>query len=153
MKIRTFFILSWKKTDFSFSPDCSCQLSVSLQSLGCQRREEECGSFSCLNPSVFQVMPAQPPLLPRGTTLLTGALVALGVQEHRPALSLLPFLLSSLHQSRNWRHNSHWIRCVSLKNFIRAYLKSSRSAPGSAPRPPVPLVWTQSWLSAASSDI
>ncbi|XP_017292927.1 uncharacterized protein C6orf136 homolog [Kryptolebias marmoratus] len=50
---------------------------------------------------VEKVMPAQPPVLPRGTSLLTGALVALGVQEHRPALNLLPFLLSSLRQSRN----------------------------------------------------
>ncbi|KAM9306848.1 uncharacterized protein C6orf136 homolog isoform 1-T3 [Pholidichthys leucotaenia] len=50
---------------------------------------------------VEKVMPAQPPVLPRVTSLLTGALVALGVQEHRPALNLLPPLLSSLRQSRN----------------------------------------------------
>uniref|UniRef100_A0A3Q0T3U1 Si:ch211-215a10.4 n=1 Tax=Amphilophus citrinellus TaxID=61819 RepID=A0A3Q0T3U1_AMPCI len=51
--------------------------------------------------SVLQVMPAHPPALPRVTSLLAGALVALGVQEHRPALNLLPLLLSSLRQSRN----------------------------------------------------
>lgn len=39
---------------------------------------------------VEKVMPAQPPVLPRMTSLLAGALVALGVQEHRPALNLLP---------------------------------------------------------------
>ncbi|XP_018550990.1 uncharacterized protein C6orf136 homolog [Lates calcarifer] len=50
---------------------------------------------------VEKVMPAQPPVLPRVTSLLAGALVALGVQEHRPALNLLPLLLSSLRQSRN----------------------------------------------------
>lgn len=50
---------------------------------------------------VEKVMPAHPPVLPRVTSLLTGALVALGVQEHRPALNLLPHLLSSLRQSRN----------------------------------------------------
>ncbi|KAM6899500.1 uncharacterized protein C6orf136 homolog [Xenentodon cancila] len=47
---------------------------------------------------VEKVMPAQPPLLPRGASLLAGALVALGVQEHRPALHLLPPLLSFLRQ-------------------------------------------------------
>lgn len=50
---------------------------------------------------VEKMMPAQPPVLPRVTSLLAGALVALGVQEHRPALNLLPLLLSSLRQSRN----------------------------------------------------
>ncbi|XP_022599831.1 uncharacterized protein C6orf136 homolog [Seriola dumerili] len=50
---------------------------------------------------VEKVMPAQPPVLPGVTSLLAGALVALGVQEHRPALNLLPLLLSSLRQSRN----------------------------------------------------
>lgn len=50
---------------------------------------------------VEKVMPAQPPVLPRVTSLLAGALVALGVQEHRPALNLLPLLLSSLRQSRD----------------------------------------------------
>lgn len=50
---------------------------------------------------VEKVMPAQPPVLPRVTSLLAGALVALGLQEHRPALNLLPLLLSSLRQSRN----------------------------------------------------
>ncbi|KAG9345234.1 hypothetical protein JZ751_009780 [Albula glossodonta] len=41
------------------------------------------------------VMPAQPPVLPRVTLVLARALVALGLQEHRPALNLLPLLLSS----------------------------------------------------------
>ncbi|XP_042362549.1 uncharacterized protein C6orf136 homolog [Plectropomus leopardus] len=50
---------------------------------------------------VEKVMPVQPPVLPRVTSLLAGALVALGVQEHRPALNLLPLLLSSLRQSRD----------------------------------------------------
>lgn len=50
---------------------------------------------------VEKVMPAAPPVLPRVTSLLAGALVALGVQEHRPALNLLPLLLSSLRQIRN----------------------------------------------------
>ncbi|CAK6978923.1 uncharacterized protein C6orf136 homolog [Scomber scombrus] len=50
---------------------------------------------------VEKVMPAQPPVLPRVTSILAGALVALGVQEHRPALNLLPLLLSSLRQERN----------------------------------------------------
>ncbi|XP_051271332.1 uncharacterized protein C6orf136 homolog [Dicentrarchus labrax] len=50
---------------------------------------------------VEKMMPAQPPVLPRVTSLLAGALVALGVQEHRPTLNLLPLLLSSLRQSRN----------------------------------------------------
>ncbi|XP_020355790.1 uncharacterized protein LOC109903463 [Oncorhynchus kisutch] len=50
---------------------------------------------------VEKMMKAQPPILPRVTTLLAGALVALGVQEHRPALNLLPPLLSSLRQSRD----------------------------------------------------
>lgn len=50
---------------------------------------------------VEKVMPDQPPVLPRFTSLLAGALVALGVQEPRPALNLLPLLLSSLRQSRN----------------------------------------------------
>lgn len=50
---------------------------------------------------VEKVMPAQPPRIPTITSLLKGALVALGVQENRPALNLLPLLLSSLRQSRN----------------------------------------------------
>ncbi|KAM6903137.1 uncharacterized protein C6orf136 homolog isoform 1-T3 [Lycodopsis pacificus] len=50
---------------------------------------------------VEKVMPDQPPVLPTVTSLLAGALVALGVQEPRPALNLLPLLLSSLRQSRN----------------------------------------------------
>ncbi|KAK5854566.1 hypothetical protein PBY51_004751 [Eleginops maclovinus] len=50
---------------------------------------------------VEKVMPLQPPVLPTVTSLLAGALVALGAQEHRPALNLLPPLLSSLRQSRN----------------------------------------------------
>ncbi|CAJ1083627.1 uncharacterized protein C6orf136 homolog [Xyrichtys novacula] len=50
---------------------------------------------------VEKMMPASPPVLPRIGSLLAGALVALGVQEHRPALNLLPLLLSSLKQSRD----------------------------------------------------
>ncbi|KAM8840952.1 uncharacterized protein C6orf136 homolog isoform 2-T3 [Spinachia spinachia] len=50
---------------------------------------------------VEKVMPDQPPVLPRVTSLLAGALIALGVQEPRPALNLLPLILSSLRQSRN----------------------------------------------------
>ncbi|XP_038141839.1 uncharacterized protein C6orf136 homolog [Cyprinodon tularosa] len=50
---------------------------------------------------VEKVMPAQPPVVPRVTSLLTGALVALGVQEHRPALNLLPLLLSSRRESKH----------------------------------------------------
>ncbi|XP_039977425.1 uncharacterized protein C6orf136 homolog isoform X2 [Xiphias gladius] len=50
---------------------------------------------------VEKVMPAQPPVLSRVSSLLAGALVALGVQDHRPALNLLPLLLSSLRQSKN----------------------------------------------------
>ncbi|XP_029588118.1 uncharacterized protein c34h6orf136 [Salmo trutta] len=50
---------------------------------------------------VEKVMKAQPPILPGVTTLLAGALVSLGVQEHRPALNLLPLLLSSLRQGRD----------------------------------------------------
>ncbi|XP_030645202.1 uncharacterized protein C6orf136 homolog [Chanos chanos] len=50
---------------------------------------------------VEKVMQARPPVLPRVTSLLSGALVALGIQEHRPALNLLPFLLSSLRQGRD----------------------------------------------------
>ncbi|XP_052389135.1 uncharacterized protein C6orf136 homolog [Carassius gibelio] len=49
---------------------------------------------------VEKVMEARPPLLPKVTSVLAGALVALGVQEHRPALNLLPLLLSSLRQTR-----------------------------------------------------
>ncbi|XP_051925849.1 uncharacterized protein C6orf136 homolog [Hippocampus zosterae] len=49
---------------------------------------------------VEKVMPAQPPALPGVTSLLAGALVALGVQENRPALNLLPLLLSSPRQGR-----------------------------------------------------
>ncbi|XP_035490143.2 uncharacterized protein C6orf136 homolog [Scophthalmus maximus] len=56
---------------------------------------------------VEKVMPAQPPFLPRVTSLLAGALVALGVQEHRPALNLLPLLLSSLRHSRNQPQDDH----------------------------------------------
>ncbi|KAA0710673.1 hypothetical protein E1301_Tti013004 [Triplophysa tibetana] len=47
---------------------------------------------------VEKVMQARPPLLPKVTSLLAGALVALGIQEHRPALNLLPLLLSSLRR-------------------------------------------------------
>ncbi|XP_076610809.1 uncharacterized protein C6orf136 homolog [Chaetodon auriga] len=50
---------------------------------------------------VEKIMPARPPVLPRVTSLVAGALVALGVQEQRPALNLLPLLLSSLRQSKN----------------------------------------------------
>ncbi|XP_041868212.1 uncharacterized protein C6orf136 homolog [Melanotaenia boesemani] len=50
---------------------------------------------------VEKVIPARPPVLPGVTSLLTGVLVALGVQEPRPALNLLPLFLSSLRQSRN----------------------------------------------------
>ncbi|XP_013882208.1 uncharacterized protein C6orf136 homolog [Austrofundulus limnaeus] len=50
---------------------------------------------------VEKVMPAQSPTFPRGTSLLTGALVALGMQEDRPALNLLPSLLFRLRHSRN----------------------------------------------------
>ena len=46
-------------------------------------------------------MEAQPPLLPRVGSLLAGALVALGVQEHRPALNLLPLFFSSRRQGQN----------------------------------------------------
>ncbi|XP_049612335.1 uncharacterized protein [Syngnathus scovelli] len=49
---------------------------------------------------VEKVMPAQPPALPRVTSLLAGALVALGVEENPPALNPLPSLLSSLRQVR-----------------------------------------------------
>lgn len=51
--------------------------------------------------SILQVMPAQPPALPRVTTLLAGVLVAMGVQENRPALNLFPLLMSSLRPGRN----------------------------------------------------
>ncbi|XP_061764327.1 uncharacterized protein C6orf136 homolog isoform X1 [Nerophis ophidion] len=47
---------------------------------------------------VEKVMQAAPPVLPRVTSLLASALIALGVQENRPALNLLPLLLSSLKQ-------------------------------------------------------
>ncbi|KAM3833857.1 uncharacterized protein C6orf136 homolog [Diretmus argenteus] len=50
---------------------------------------------------VEKVMQAPPPRLPGVTSLLVGSLVALGVQEPRPALNLLPLLLSSLRQGRN----------------------------------------------------
>ncbi|XP_077363489.1 uncharacterized protein C6orf136 homolog [Festucalex cinctus] len=47
---------------------------------------------------VEKVMPAQPPTLPGVTSLLASALVALGMEEtvNRPALNLLPLILSSL---------------------------------------------------------
>ncbi|KAJ3609837.1 hypothetical protein NHX12_024345 [Muraenolepis orangiensis] len=50
---------------------------------------------------VEKVMEASPPILPRVGPLLAGALVALGVQEHRPALNLLPLFFSSRRQGRN----------------------------------------------------
>ncbi|KAG7457523.1 hypothetical protein MATL_G00228140 [Megalops atlanticus] len=49
---------------------------------------------------VDKVMRATPPVVPRVTSVLAGALVALGLQEHRPALNLLPLLLSSLRTGR-----------------------------------------------------
>lgn len=48
---------------------------------------------------VLQVMPTRPPVLPRLTSLLSRTLVALGLQEQRPALSLLPLLLTSLRHT------------------------------------------------------
>lgn len=50
---------------------------------------------------VEKVMPARPPALPRVTSFMAGALVALGLQDHRPALNLLPPLLASLRQDRD----------------------------------------------------
>lgn len=50
---------------------------------------------------VEKMMPARPPVLPRVTSFMAGALVALGLQEHRPALNLLPPLLSALRHDRN----------------------------------------------------
>ncbi|XP_072530884.1 uncharacterized protein C6orf136 homolog [Salminus brasiliensis] len=50
---------------------------------------------------VEKVMEAQPPVLSKVTSLLAGALVALGVQDHRPALNLLPLFLSSFRQGRD----------------------------------------------------
>lgn len=50
---------------------------------------------------VEKVMQAQPPVLPKVTSLLAGALVALGIQEHRPALNLLPLFFSSFRQGRD----------------------------------------------------
>lgn len=44
-------------------------------------------------------MPTRPPVLPRLTSLLSRTLVVLGLQEQRPALSLLPLLLTSLRQT------------------------------------------------------
>lgn len=49
---------------------------------------------------VLQMMPAQPPIQPRLPSLLSRALVALGLQEQRPALNLLPLLLTSLLHTR-----------------------------------------------------
>ncbi|KAG5843176.1 uncharacterized protein C6orf136 homolog [Anguilla anguilla] len=48
---------------------------------------------------VEKVMEAMPPVMPRVTSLLAGALVALGIQEHRPALNF-PFILSSFRVGR-----------------------------------------------------
>lgn len=50
---------------------------------------------------VEKVMPARPPVLPGVTSFMAGALVALGLQDHRPALNLLPPLLASLRQDRD----------------------------------------------------
>ncbi|XP_062866266.1 uncharacterized protein C6orf136 homolog [Trichomycterus rosablanca] len=50
---------------------------------------------------VEKVMQAQPPVLPKVTSLLAGALVALGLQEDRPAFNLLPLFLSSFRQARD----------------------------------------------------
>lgn len=50
---------------------------------------------------VEKVMPSRPPVLPRVTSVMAGALVALGLQDHRPALNLLPPLLSSLRHHRD----------------------------------------------------
>ncbi|XP_072303494.1 uncharacterized protein C6orf136 homolog isoform X2 [Eucyclogobius newberryi] len=50
---------------------------------------------------VEKVMPARGPVLPRVTSLWAGALVALGLQQHRPALNLLPPLLSSQRHHRD----------------------------------------------------
>lgn len=50
---------------------------------------------------VEKVMPARPPVLPRVTSFMAGALVALGLQDHRPALNLLPPLLSCLRHDRD----------------------------------------------------
>ncbi|XP_058260794.1 uncharacterized protein C6orf136 homolog [Hemibagrus wyckioides] len=50
---------------------------------------------------VEKVMQAQPPVLPKVTSLLAGALVALGLQEDRPALNLLPMFLSSFRQAQD----------------------------------------------------
>lgn len=50
---------------------------------------------------VEKVMPVRPPVLPRVTSIMAGALVALGLQDHRPALNLLPPLLSSLRPDRD----------------------------------------------------
>uniref|UniRef100_A0A674PCU3 Si:ch211-215a10.4 n=1 Tax=Takifugu rubripes TaxID=31033 RepID=A0A674PCU3_TAKRU len=49
---------------------------------------------------VEKMMPSQPPILSRVTSLLAKTLVALGLQEQRPALNLLPLLLTSLRQAR-----------------------------------------------------
>ncbi|KAI5607761.1 hypothetical protein C0J50_9863 [Silurus asotus] len=50
---------------------------------------------------VQKVMEAQPPVLNKLPSLLAGALVALGLQEDRPALNLLPMLLSSFRQAQD----------------------------------------------------
>ncbi|KAM8884120.1 uncharacterized protein C6orf136 homolog [Synchiropus picturatus] len=50
---------------------------------------------------VEKVMPTQPPVLPRVTSILASAIVALGMHDDRPALNLLPPLLSSIKQPRN----------------------------------------------------
>ncbi|TRY66645.1 hypothetical protein DNTS_007985 [Danionella cerebrum] len=47
---------------------------------------------------VEKVMKAQPPLLPKATSVLAGALVALGIQDDRPVFNSIPLLLSSICQ-------------------------------------------------------
>ncbi|TSK28222.1 hypothetical protein Baya_2409 [Bagarius yarrelli] len=50
---------------------------------------------------VEKVMQAQPPVLPKVTSLVAGALVALGLQEDRPVFNLFPMFLSSFRQSQD----------------------------------------------------
>lgn len=50
---------------------------------------------------VEKVMPARPPVLPRVTSFMAGVLGALGLQDHRPALNLLPPLRAPPRQDRD----------------------------------------------------